>query len=68
MKTLLVDIENAPTIAFTWTMFFKSGGKVIEELEPPYMLSYSAKWLGSKKTIVRSLRMYPTYKKDHNDD
>jgi hypothetical protein len=68
LRTLLFDIENSPRIVFSWDMFFKNGGSVIEEIEPSRMLSYSAQWLGEEKITVRSLRMYPTYKDDHKDD
>lgn len=68
MKILLLDIENAPHMAYTWATFFKSGGSTIEVIEEAYMLSFAYKWLGEKKAHVKSLRMYPTFKKHPHDD
>lgn len=68
MKILLLDIENAPTVAYTWETFFKNGGSTIEVINTAYMLSFAYKWVGEKKAHVRSLRMYPTFKKNPQDD
>jgi len=68
MKILLLDLENAPHMAYTWATFFKSGGSTIEVIEEAYMLSFAYKWLGEKKAHVKSLRMYPTFKKHPHDD
>ncbi len=68
MKVLIFDIENAPHLAYTWATFFKSGGSTIEVIQEAYILSIAWKWLGEKEVHVRSLRMYPTFKKDRHDD
>jgi DNA polymerase elongation subunit (family B) len=41
---------------------------VIEVVQDWYMLSFSAKELGSKKTTVRTLADYPGFKRDHKND
>lgn len=56
-KTLLLDIETAPTIAYAW------GGKkyevnLIEYIEEGNIISFAWKWLGDKEVQVKSNRMY----------
>lgn len=68
MKVLIFDIENAPHLAYSWATFFKSGGSTIEVVQEAYMLSIAWKWLGEKEVHVKSLRMYPTFKKNPHDD
>lgn len=57
VKTLLLDLETAPTVAYAW------GGKkyevnLIEYLEEGNIISFAWKWLGDKEVQVKSNRLY----------
>lgn len=44
-------------------------GNIIEVESPPFLLSFSAKWLGEPKVYTYALPDFPGYKKDkHNDE
>lgn len=45
MKVLLLDIETAPNLAYTWGAFKQNIG-ANQFVEPSYMLSCASKWLG----------------------
>ena len=64
-KVLLFDIEIAPIVGYTWGLWEQN---VIDTKEEWYMLTFSYKWLGEKKTHVRALPDYKTYKKDKKND
>lgn len=68
MKVLIFDIENAPHTVYSWATFFKNGGNTIEVIEESYLISFAYKWLGENDVHVKSLRMYPTFKKHPHDD
>lgn len=56
-KTLLLDIETAPTVAYAW------GGRkydvnLIEYIEEGNIIAFAWKWLGSKEISGKSNRLY----------
>lgn len=64
-KILLFDLETMANKAYVWGKYEQN---VIAYDRHWYMLSFAYKWLGDKKTHVRSLPDYPLYKKDKYDD
>lgn len=68
MKILLFDIETSPMLAYIWSLWDET--RSMEKVENDwYVMAWSAKWLGDKKTIVKALPDYPaTYKKNKEDD
>lgn len=65
MKTLLVDIETAPSLGYVWGKYQQD---VLSFEKDWYILSFAYKWLGEKKTKAHSLPEYKTYKQDQEDD
>jgi uncharacterized protein YprB with RNaseH-like and TPR domain len=64
-KILFFDIETMANLVYTWGKYEQD---VIAYQRHWYMLTFAYKWLGDKKTYVKSLPDYPLYKKDkHND-
>lgn len=64
-KILLFDIETAPLRGFMWGIW-QQNISYDKQLESDwFMLSFSAKWLGTKKPITKGL---PTYKKAYAKD
>jgi len=55
VKVLLVDIETAPMVVYAWGLFDQNIGleQIIEDWA---VLSFSAKWLGSKEIIYHDNR------------
>lgn len=67
MKILLFDIETSPMLSYIWSLWDET--RSMEKVENDwYVMSWSAKWLGDKKTIVKALPDYPSYKKDKQND
>ena len=68
MKVLLFDIETSPMMAYIWSLWDET--RSMEKVENDwYVMAWSAKWLGDKKIMVKSLPDYPsTYKKNAEDD
>lgn len=64
-KILLIDIETAPNLGYTWE---KYDTDVIEFLKERYMLCFTAKWLGNPKLITYALPDFPNYIKDKESD
>lgn len=58
-KTLIIDIETAPTLAYVWRSFKENIG-LKQIVENPYIMSFAAKWLGSDEVIYMENR--------HGDD
>lgn len=58
-KILILDIETAPDVVYTWGVYQANAIAVKENW---YVLSFAAKWLGEKKGIVKGLIDYPGYK------
>jgi DNA polymerase elongation subunit (family B) len=65
-KILLLDIENAPMVAFSWGPMWET--RLIEIIQPWYMLSFAYKWHGQKKVTVKALPDYPLYATDPKND
>lgn len=65
-KILLIDIELAPAIGYTWGPKWETS--IIEFTESWYILSIAYKWLGQSKIHVRALPDYPGYRKHKNND
>lgn len=65
LKILLIDIETAPSLGWAWEKYETN---IIEFVKEWYLLSFSVKWLGSKKTEVFALPDFSTYKKDKTSD
>lgn len=62
---VVLDIETSYTLSATWGIYDTNAAMVIRE---PYIISFSWKYLGDKKTTVVALPDFPLYKKDkHND-
>lgn len=56
-KILFIDIETAPTRAAVWRIFKENVG--LNQIEKDwFLLSFSAKWLGSDEIIYKDLRGY----------
>ena len=55
MKTLILDIETAPNIAYVWR-FFKENISPKQVKENSTLLSYAAKWLGSDEIMYNDCR------------
>ena len=67
-KILLLDIETAPTKAYTWG-FWQQNISRIQIISDGYMLCWAAKWLGDEDCFLDSLYMYPKrYAQDSEDD
>ncbi len=58
-RILFIDIETFAHLAWVWGYFDQN---VIAYKERGYMLCFGYKWLGEKKTTVKSLRHYKGYK------
>lgn len=53
-KILFLDIETAPAIAYVWGLRDQNIG-INQVVRPGYVLCWSARWLGSKKTEFKSV-------------
>jgi len=58
-KILLLDIETAPNVAFTWGLF-KQNISLGQLVKPGRTICWAAKWLGQKKVHFKS-----EYHQDH---
>jgi DNA polymerase elongation subunit (family B) len=65
-KIGLFDIETAPTLGYFWGKLWETN--IIKVDVPWYMLCFSYKWLGKGRVYTHSLREYPHYKKNLQDD
>lgn len=65
-KILLFDIETSPNLG-AYFQLYKEGNIVWTE-KNWHVMSWVAKWLGDKKTIIKALPDYPGYKKNPEDD
>lgn len=54
-RTLILDIETAPNIAYVWR-FFKENVGAKQVIENSYMLSFAAKWLGNNEIYYEDLQ------------
>ena len=64
-KVLLVDLETAPLLGYTWGVWETN---VLAVKKDWYILSFVAKWQGSNKIISSSLPDFKGFKKDKEDD
>lgn len=65
MKTLLIDIETAPTLAWVWQLYEANAVGVEKSW---YILSVAFKWLGDDKIQTLSLPDFSTYKTSKEND
>ena len=56
-KILTIDVETAPTLAYTWGLWDQSIG-LNQIVEPTYILSWAAKWLGKKEIIFGGINKH----------
>lgn len=56
VKTLLLDLETSPNIAYSWHGKFEVN--LIEFIEESNILSFAWKWLGEKEVQCKSNRLY----------
>lgn len=61
---LLLDIETAPDIVYTWGVYEQNAIAVKEHWQ---LLSFSAQWHGDKRIITKGLPDYPKYKPGGGD-
>lgn len=54
MKTLLLDIETAPNVAYVWGLF-KENIPLARIVESGYVLCWAAKWLGESEVMFDSV-------------
>lgn len=54
MKILLLDIETAPNLSFTWGLF-NQYISIDQIVKPGYTISWAAKWLGEKEVMFDSI-------------
>lgn len=64
-KILLLDIETAPNVGYTWGKWEQN---VIKFVRQWYMLSFAYKWFGTDKTLCRALPDYDEYKSNKEND
>lgn len=55
MKTLLIDIETAPNLAYVWGLW-KQDIPLPMLVKPSYMLCFAAKWYGAERVYFSSIR------------
>jgi len=68
MKILLFDIETSPLLANVWSLWSEAKSMKMIDVDW-YVLTWSAKWLDSNKTITKALPDYKkTFKKNQQDD
>jgi len=65
VKVLLYDIETSPHIGYTWNKYETD---VLEFIKEKQVISFAWKWLGEKRVQCLSLPMFPTYKKDRDNN
>lgn len=65
LKILLLDIETAPSLGWVWGKYEQD---VIEFDQEWFMLCFTAKWVGSNKTITAALPDFAEYQKNPMDD
>lgn len=65
LKILFLDIETSPNIGYTWGKYEQD---VIEFISESHLLSFSVKWLDSKKTEVFALPDFKSYKENKKCD
>jgi len=64
-RVLLYDVETTPILGWSWGMYQQNLLKVEQH---SYLLSFSHKWLGDKKTQITMLPDFELYDEDPTDD
>lgn len=64
-RVLFIDIETAPIVMASWTIWEASAVWVERDT---YIMSVAVKWQGDKKTKTYALPDYPLYKRDKHSD
>lgn len=64
-RVLLLDIETFPNVSYTWGKYDQN---VIRFIQQSCIATFSAKWLGEKKLISKSLPEYKGYHAGSYDD
>ena len=64
-KILFFDIETAPNMSYVWGQWQQD---VIDHVQEWYILCFSYKWEGQKKTQVVSLNDFDLYSEDLEND
>lgn len=64
-KIILLDIETAPGVGYVWGKYDQN---VIAFQRHSYMLSYAWKYFDEPEVFGKSLKDYPSFKKDHAYD
>lgn len=64
-RVLLYDLETSPNSVYTWGVYEQNAIKVIRHRQ---IISVAWKWLGDKDVKVKSLRSFPSYKKDRQNN
>jgi DNA polymerase elongation subunit (family B) len=65
MKILIFDIETSANLGWVWGKYEQN---VIEFKQEWFILSFAYKWYGERKTHVRALPDYKTYKRSKTND
>lgn len=65
-RIILIDIETSPSLGLYFD-YYKEGN-IVSRVKGWYILSFSYKWLGEKKTYTFGLVDYKGYKKNPEDD
>ncbi len=65
-KIALFDIETAPSLGYFWGKLYETD--IIQVHSPWYMLCFAYKWLETGRIHTHSLRDYPGYRRDPEDD
>ena len=66
-KTLILDIETAPTSAYVWGLWKQNVG-LNQIIQTGYILNWSAKWLDSDYLYTDSLHYHDLWKTDPTND
>jgi hypothetical protein len=65
LKVLFLDIETTPNLGYCWGKYEQN---IIQFEKESHMLCFTAKWLGSNKTIIYGLPDFPDYEKNKESD
>lgn len=54
MKILVLDIETSPNLVYAWGLW-QQNISISQIVQPTYVMSWAAKWLGKKEVIYREV-------------
>lgn len=66
-RILVFDIETSPLKVYSWTTY-QQNWNAIKVIEDWHVLCFAYKWLGEKKTTVKTLRDYKGYNPNKPND